>query len=132
MSSHVVRVVAAMVVDDRGRLLAARRPAGKRLAGLWELPGGKVDPGESDQVALARELAEELGLRAEVGRRVAVATHTYDFGTVELHAYLCSTSDTPRAIEHSELRWLDSGEVFSVEWAPADVPILVEWIGCPR
>lgn len=127
----VTRVVAALLCD-RGRLCAARRPLHKRQGGLWELPGGKVDPGESDHDALRRELREELGVAVDVGESFATSLHEYDFGAIELHVYRCTCEGEPRAIEHEELRWLGPEEVTDVEWAPADVPVVESWAAEPR
>jgi 8-oxo-dGTP diphosphatase len=115
----MIRVVAAVIVRD-GRLLAAQRPPGKREALKWELPGGKVEPGETDAAALARELAEELGVVATVGEALGVVRH----GDVELIALRCAIAGQPRAIEHAALRWLARAELDAVDWAPADVPLV--------
>lgn len=122
-----LRVVAALLVNGEGRLLAGKRPAHKRQGGLWELPGGKVDDGESDAEALARELSEELAIEVEVGGHVYTSTHAYEFGAIDLHAYLCHTNDAPTALEHEALRWLSRDALWSVAWAPADVEILRRW-----
>lgn len=119
-----VRVVAAVLVRE-GRVLAAKRAPGKREAGLWELPGGKVEPGEDDAAALARELEEELGVRVSVGAVVGESVHAYGHGTVRLVALRCALIEgEPRALDHAEVRWLGADELGSVEWAPADVPLL--------
>lgn len=119
-----LRVVAAVLHRD-GRVLAARRPAHKSQGGLWELPGGKVEPGEGDATALERELAEELGVRVAVGATLAQAVHTYPEKTVRLVALACTlVRGEPQALEHQALRWLGSAELHLVEWAPADLPLL--------
>jgi 8-oxo-dGTP diphosphatase len=119
-----VRVVAGVLVRD-GKVLAARRALHKREGGLWELPGGKVEPGEADAAALVRELGEELGVRVEVGAVVGESEHTYAHGTVRLVALRCSLVEgEPAALEHAEVRWLGAEELGTVEWAPADVPLL--------
>ncbi|MFZ5480750.1 MAG: (deoxy)nucleoside triphosphate pyrophosphohydrolase [Myxococcota bacterium] len=115
----MLRVVAAVIVRD-GRLLAALRPAHKREGGKWELPGGKVEPGEADGDALAREIAEELGVVARVGAPLAVSIH----GDVELVALRCEIAGEPVAREHDALRWLSRDELHEVDWAPADVPLV--------
>lgn len=124
MTEGVTRVVAAVLVDG-DRVLVARRPAHKRQGGLWELPGGKVDPGESDAAALVRELREELDVDVAPSAQLAVSRHTYEHGTIELVAVACSLrSGTPRAVEHAELRWARADELDALDWAPADVPLL--------
>lgn len=131
--SGTVRVVAAALFSG-GRLLAARRAVHKREAGLWELPGGKVEPGESDQTALARELREELGVEVEVGDRVADTEHEYAHGRVRVIVYRCShVAGEPTLVDHDEVRWLGRGELDSVVWAPADDAlmgvVLESWVG---
>ncbi len=120
----IIRVVAGAIIAD-GQLLAARRGPGMSLAGLWELPGGKVEPGEGDRAALARELHEELAVQVQVGAHLAESLHRYPSKTVRLIAYRCTLiAGTPRLSEHAELRWLTAGALQSVAWAPADVPLL--------
>ena len=119
-----VLVVAAAIIDSAGRLLAARRSAPPSRAGGWELPGGKVDPGESDEQALVREIAEELGVAVRIGDRIG---DTYPLGAdYELHVYLAEIVDgEPEPLEdHDQLRWLDAGEWWSVVWLDADRPVI--------
>ncbi|MES2638981.1 MAG: (deoxy)nucleoside triphosphate pyrophosphohydrolase [Myxococcota bacterium] len=119
-----LRVVAAVLVRD-GRVLAAKRAAHKREGGLWELPGGKVEPGEDDAAALARELDEELGVTVAVGAVVGESEHTYGHGVVRLVALRCSlVTGEPAALDHEALCWLGAEELAGVSWAPADVPLL--------
>jgi 8-oxo-dGTP diphosphatase len=115
----MIRVVAAVIVRE-GRVLAALRPPHKREGGKWELPGGKVEPGETDAAALARELAEELDVVATVGEPFGSVRH----GDVEMHALRCEVAGEPRAVEHAALRWLARAELSDVEWAGADVPLV--------
>jgi 8-oxo-dGTP diphosphatase len=115
------RVVVAGVGDEgSGRLLAARRTSPPELAGGWELPGGKVEAGESEPDALRRELREELGIDALVGRRVD-GEWPLGQGYV-LRAYLVTvTSGVPQPLtDHDELRWLEPGTWSDLEWLPAD------------
>ncbi|MEZ4236764.1 MAG: (deoxy)nucleoside triphosphate pyrophosphohydrolase [Myxococcota bacterium] len=114
-----VRVVAATWLRD-GRVLAAQRAPGQSHAGLWELPGGKVEPGESDEEALVRELQEELGVWATVGDLLG----TSRVGELELVAYAVVASDEPVAKEHAALRWLRRDELWAVPWAEADVALI--------
>jgi 8-oxo-dGTP diphosphatase len=120
----VIRVVAGVLIRD-GRVLAAKRAAGTREAGLWEFPGGKLEHGEDDATALVRELREELGVTVRVGAAVGVSEHAYAHGTIRLVALACTLVDgEPAALDHSELRWLAAAALGTVEWAPADVPFL--------
>jgi len=119
-----VRVVAAVIVRG-GEVLAARRGPQQRQPLLWEFPGGKVEPGETDAEALQRELGEELAVEVSVGSRVGEVIHRYSWGTICLVAYRCAlVRGTPMALEHAEVRWVDSAGLASLEWAPADRPLL--------
>ncbi|RME21172.1 MAG: NUDIX domain-containing protein [Deltaproteobacteria bacterium] len=119
-----LRVVAGAIIVG-GRVLAARRPPGGPRGGLWELPGGKVEAGESDAAALARELAEELGVTVAVGERLASHLHRYPDGAIHLSAMRCElVAGRPEPREHAALRWLDSRTLDEVEWAAADMPLL--------
>jgi 8-oxo-dGTP diphosphatase len=120
------RVVVGGAVLDAGRLLAARRTAPPALAGRWELPGGKVEPGETPQDALVRELREELGVTVEPLERVPGAWPLTNGLT--LHVWTARLlSGTPRPLQdHDELRWLLPAETTAVDWLDQDRPA-VEW-----
>lgn len=100
-----------------GRVLMARRGPGS-YEGLWEFPGGKVEAGETDQVALARELDEELGIRAVVHEFLGVGHH----GRIDLHCYRVEFEGEPQNREHSELAWVPLAELAALEVPPADIP----------
>ena len=120
----IIRVVAGAIINN-GVLLAALRGPGMSQAGLWELPGGKVEPGESDRVALARELSEELGITVCVGDYLAQSEHTYPGKIVRLVSYACRIeAGTPAATEHAELCWVSAEQLDTLTWAPADLPLL--------
>ena len=117
-----VEVVGAVIVKH-GLVLCARRGPGGPLGGLWEFPGGKVEPGETPQEALEREIVEELGCRVRVGAEIATTRHEYDFATIILTTHYCElVAGDPQATEHAELRWIAPRQLGAVEWAPADVP----------
>lgn len=121
-----IEVVGAVIVRD-GLILCARRGPGSRLDGLWEFPGGKIEPGETARDALEREICEELDCEVEVKDELTTTTHSYDFGDVILTTFWCALrSGTPSLTEHSELRWMPPTELDSLEWAPADVPAVRE------
>ncbi|MGW6692211.1 (deoxy)nucleoside triphosphate pyrophosphohydrolase [Rhodococcus sp. NPDC054953] len=113
------REVAAAAVIDGGRLLIAQRQAPPDLAGRWELPGGKVEPGETPAEGLRRELREELGIEAVVGPRVGVDVPLPN-GMV-LRAYRAElVSGVPVALEHAAIAWVDAADVVRVDWVPND------------
>ena len=123
-----IEVVGAVIVRD-GMILAARRGPQSRLPGLWEFPGGKVEPGETPREALEREIHEELECTVGIGAELMTTTHAYDFGDVNLTTFWCELrSGTPRLTEHSEVRWMRPAELDSIEWAPADIPAVREII----
>jgi 8-oxo-dGTP diphosphatase len=118
-----VTVVCAAILDG-GRLLAARRTAPSALAGGWELPGGKVEPGEDDLAALVRECREELGIVISPGHQIGGDWPMS--GAVLLRAWTAGVAaGTPQALEdHSEVRWLEPGQWYDVAWLPADLPVV--------
>ena len=121
------RVIVAAVIITAGRVLACERSAPPEVAGRWEFPGGKVEPGESDQQALARECAEELGVRVEVGDRVGPDVPlAHGRAVLRVFAVRLLEGDQPRALEHTSMRWLAPDELDSVPWLPADQPIVAE------
>nr|WP_269457234.1 (deoxy)nucleoside triphosphate pyrophosphohydrolase [Paraoerskovia marina] len=111
-----------MIIRD-GMVLCAQRGPGGSLAGLWEFPGGKIEPGESPEVALVREIDEELGCAIAVGERVAYTEFEYDFGTVALATFYCRiTGQAPTNREHTSIRWVKPADLDALGWAPADIP----------
>jgi 8-oxo-dGTP diphosphatase len=118
-----VCVVGAAILDG-GRLLAARRLEPPALAGGWELPGGKVEPGEEEAAALVRECREELGVEIRLLERVGGDWPMT--GDAVLRAWTAEIVDgVPRPLEdHSEVRWLDPGHWYDVEWLAADLPVV--------
>ncbi|MEZ5115203.1 MAG: (deoxy)nucleoside triphosphate pyrophosphohydrolase [Candidatus Nanopelagicales bacterium] len=125
-------VVAGAVVRD-GRLLAARRTAPPELAGGWELPGGKVEPGEEPEAALARELREELGVTADVGKRVGgpfpLADH---LALVVYEVRLAPDAEPVPLLDHDAVRWLTVAELNDVGWLPGDLPAVSAVAGLLR
>jgi len=117
-----VEVVGAVIVRD-GLVLCAQRGPGGDLAGLWEFPGGKVEPEETARQALEREVAEELGCVVAIGDVVTTTSHEYDLGIVTLTTFLCRlVQGTPQPGEHADLVWLPPAQLDTLAWAPADLP----------
>jgi 8-oxo-dGTP diphosphatase len=127
----LVIVAAAALVRDDGRLLLARRPEGKPMAGLWELPGGKVEPGENPRFCLARELKEELGLDVTEDDLDAFtfASHDYEKFHLLMPVFLCRKwSGNLDAREGQELAWVSAGEIRDYPAPAADVPLFETFI----
>jgi 8-oxo-dGTP diphosphatase len=117
-------LVTAAVIWKEGRVLLCLRPEGKRLAGHWEFPGGKLEAGETPRDGLKRELAEELGIDAVVGPELARVSHEYEFGRVELIALEVRAFEgevKPR--EHADVAWVAPKDLSTYRLAPADLPI---------
>ena len=124
MNIGIVEVAAAVIVDQ-GRILAARRRTGLELAGYWEFPGGKVEPGETRQQCLIRELLEELGVSCRIGTYLGQSFFDYGTKRVRLHAYLARVVEgTFSPVDHDQLLWLPPQQLSSLPWAPADIPLL--------
>lgn len=121
MTRLPVHVVAGVIRDDSGRVLLARRPAGKQHANLWEFPGGKVEPGEEAAAALGRELDEELGLRVHSTRRLIRVP--CDDIVLDVHEVLAWTG-APRSREGQALAWLDVDAIEPDLLPPADRPVV--------
>ena len=131
---RVVLVAAVALIDADGRVLLARRPPGKSMAGLWEFPGGKVEPGETPEAALIRELHEELGIdtQATCLAPLTFASHGYETFHLLMPLFACRRWQgivTPR--EGQDLAWVRPGELSRYPMPPADVPlipILRDWL----
>jgi 8-oxo-dGTP diphosphatase len=118
-------IVVAGVVRRGDRVLVARRHQGADRGGLWEFPGGKVEPGEGEPAALARELREELGCEVEVGRLLLRHRHRYPDLEVELAFYACAlVSGEPQPLGAAELAWARRGTLSSYAFCEADVAVL--------
>jgi 8-oxo-dGTP diphosphatase len=129
-----VLVSAVALIDPDGRVLLAQRPEGKSMAGLWEFPGGKVEPGETPELALIRELQEELGIDtwASCLAPLTFASHSYDDFHLLMPLFACRKWNgiiTPR--EGQKLAWARANELRNYPMPPADVPlipILRDWL----
>ena len=126
-TSVPVHVVAGVIQDARGRILLARRTEGRDLAGLWEFPGGKVDPGETPEQALVRELEEELGIETAASclAPIAFASHGYDKFHLLMPVFACRKwAGTPQPREGQALKWVKPAELSRYPMPPADVPLV--------
>jgi mutator protein MutT len=124
-ATAAIQVAAAALIDRRGRVLIAERPAGKHLAGGWEFPGGKIEPGETRSGALARELMEELGVTIERPRPLLRLRHAYPYGDVLLDIWVVRRyRGEPHGLDGQALRWCSRRELEDAELLPADRPIV--------
>jgi A/G-specific adenine glycosylase len=122
--SRVVEVVAAVIEED-GLFLLTRRLAGTHLAGMWEFPGGKIEPGETHAAALRREIREELGLEIEVGQLITTVKHAYTHFKITLHAFCCRLLEgEPRALGVADWRWVTLAEVDAFPFPRTDLKII--------
>jgi len=125
--TNIVLVVACALVDVDGRVLICKRPQGKSLAGLWEFPGGKVEAGETPEVALIREMDEELGITITQSclAPFVFASHTYETFHLMMPLYLCRRwSGVVVAKEHEALAWVKPNALSDYDMPPADAPLI--------
>ena len=123
----IVLVAAAALIDSDGRVLIAKRPEGKKMAGLWEFPGGKVDPGETPEHALIRELHEELGVdtRQSCLAPIAFASHAYEDFHLLMPLYACRIwQGDPTGQEGQQLAWVRPVRLRDYPMPPADLPLI--------
>lgn len=116
--------VVAAVIEKEERVLIARRAANKDLGGLWEYAGGKVEPNETDEESLKRELKEEFDVEVEIGKFITNNIHKYPKRTINLKAYKAKyISGVFKLIDHDQIKWVTLDELKNYDFAPADIPI---------
>jgi 8-oxo-dGTP diphosphatase len=127
VSVRLVLVAACALIDADGRVLIAQRPQGKSMAGLWEFPGGKVEPGERPEQCLIRELKEELGIivREECLAPLTFASHSYPDFHLLMPLYVCRRWEgIVTAQEQQALKWVRPGDLKNYPMPPADEPLI--------
>jgi 8-oxo-dGTP diphosphatase len=125
--AKLVLIVACGLIDPDGRVLIAQRPPKKEMAGLWEFPGGKVEPQERPEEALIRELKEELGIAVQEPclAPFTFASHMYPDFHLLMPLFVCRRWDgTPAALDHTALKWVKPRELSSFQMPPADLPLI--------
>ena len=129
MKNTIIKVTAAIFVNDGMLLIAKRKPTG-RLPNLWEFPGGKIEPNETPEACLKRELKEEFDVDVTVGEYLGSNIHAYDFGTIELTAFKAFWEKGDfKLLDHVEIRWVFTHELDQFEFAPADTVFVEQLIG---
>lgn len=125
----LMHVAAVALLDTDNRLLIAQRPEGKRMAGLWEFPGGKIEEGESPEHALMRELDEELGIttRPCCFSPIAFASHAYEDFHLLMPVFVCRVWDgIPQSKENQALKWVKPIDLYDYPMPPADIPLIAQ------
>jgi 8-oxo-dGTP diphosphatase len=117
-------IVTAAVVEREGRFFVTRRQDGTHLEGCWEFPGGKCEPGETDEACLTREMREELGVDVRVGGLLLSVAHAYPDRVVELRFYACEMSGAPRPLLGQEMRWVAREDLRTLQFPPADAELI--------
>ena len=117
-------VVVAAVIEDGGTFLVTRRPQGTHLAGMWEFPGGKLQPLETHVLGLQREIREELDTDIVVGELVSHTTHAYADRTIAIYFYRCVPTGRPRPVLGQEMRWVPRAELAALPFPPADEELI--------
>jgi 8-oxo-dGTP diphosphatase len=128
-STRPKHTVTAAILSRGQKVLIARRPATDKLANKWEFPGGKVEDGETPEACLARELREELGIEARIGRFLGESCYHYEHGSIRLlafQAYWDAGDFDPKV--HDEIRWASLEELEHYDFAPADIPFVKKLI----
>ena len=123
----LVLVAACALIDPDGRVLIAQRPPDKAMAGLWEFPGGKIEPGERPEETVIRELSEELGITVKEPclAPFTFTSHTYPDFQLLMPLYVCRRWEgTPRPLEHSALKWARPRDLSHYAMPPADLPLI--------
>jgi len=133
-ATDIILVAACALIDEDNRVLLAQRPEGRKLAGLWEFPGGKVEPGETPETALIRELQEELAITVPLPclAPLTFASHTYEDFHLLMPLYICRKWEGELACrEHAALKWVRASRLRDYPMPAADlplIPILQDWL----
>lgn len=121
--------VTCALIESGGKVLAAKRAETADRGGLWEFPGGKVAPKETEAQCLRREIREELGIVVEVGRRLEPVLHREPEGAIRLIPYFCTiVQGEPTPLEHDRILWSGGRELVRLDWCPADIPVLRQYL----
>jgi 8-oxo-dGTP diphosphatase len=124
-----IDVTCALIIDNQNRLLAAQRSNTMSLPLKWELPGGKIEPNETSEQCLIREIKEELNIEVVIIKALTPNTHNYPLITIQLIPFVCNQiSGEIELKEHTNFKWLNTNELLDLDWADADIPILSHYL----
>ncbi len=128
--SHIRHIhVACAIIENDGLVLAAQRSEAMSLPLKWEFPGGKIERGESPQECLQRELREEMCISVHIERRLPETSHHYEDFTITLYPFICRVDEgTITLNEHVAVRWVPPREMYSLDWAQADLPVIARYL----
>jgi len=125
--------VACAIIERNGTVLAAQRKGGAKMALKWEFPGGKIEEGEDPETCLKRELIEEMGVHIAIDHPLDPMTHQYSLFAVTLYPFVCNIlSGEIMLHEHAAILWLSPEELFSLDWAEADIPLIKQYLKSRR
>jgi len=128
VKEKIIRVACA-VIEDGGKVLATQRNTTMSMPLKWEFPGGKLHPGENPEECLARELMEELGIRATIQHALPPVHHRYEDFTIELIPFVCTLAGGTLVLhEHRALAWLSPHELPELDWPAADIPVIASYL----
>jgi 8-oxo-dGTP diphosphatase len=120
--------VTCAIIERDGLVLAAQRSAAMSMPLKWEFPGGKIDPGESAEQCLRRELVEEMGIHVRVGKSLPAHIHHYPTFAVTLYPYVCAIPSGEIVLhEHAAAVWLSPDELHTLDWSEADLPVIAAY-----
>ncbi|APG24512.1 (deoxy)nucleoside triphosphate pyrophosphohydrolase [Syntrophotalea acetylenica] len=121
--------VTCAIIERDGLVLAAQRSEGMSMPLKWEFPGGKIDPGESPEECLRRELLEEMSIQVGIEESLPASTHNYQKFAITLYPFICSLKTEEIVLhEHAALAWLPAGELHCLDWAEADLPVVDSYL----
>jgi 8-oxo-dGTP diphosphatase len=125
----MIDVTCALIIDEQNRLFAAQRSTNMTLPLKWELAGGKIEPNETAQQCLVREIKEELNIEIAIIKGLTPNVHRYPSITIKLIPFICKHIKGEIALkEHADFKWLNTNELLDLDWAEADIPILNQYL----
>lgn len=125
----MIKVTCALIIDTQERVLVAQRSYAMSLPLKWEFPGGKIEPNETPEACLIREIKEELDIEIRVVKALSANTHTYPNITIHLMPFICNyIKGDIQLKEHAQFKWVNKNELLALDWAEADVPIVKQYL----